>query len=197
MRYKILVNAITSSRILLTMGMAYVILKQENLIVLSTLLFVLICLTDYLDGKLARRFCAVSRKGAIFDVVADLFFMTSITYTLIYLGIMPGWFLIVIVVKFVEFLSTSYYYRNNNNSEEVFISDKIGRCVATMFYAMPYVSLVAFWIAHMEWNMVVINALCFIITVLSMMSSAFRVKSCLFITENSKKISALAHDFCK
>jgi len=188
MRYKILVNAITSSRILLTIAMAYVILKHGNILILSTLLYMLICLTDHLDGRLARRFSAVSCKGAIFDVVADLFFITGITGTMIYLGIMPDWFLLVIGVKFVEFIGTSCYFRKTSSSEDVFISDKIGRSVAAMFYVMPYVSFIVFKIASVEWNIIIINTLCFIITALSMISSTFRVKSCLVLTENSKKI---------
>lgn len=184
MMNKVLVNAITGLRVLLTLAIIYVIMMQEKQLILITILFILIGLSDFIDGKLARKLCAVSKNGAIFDVVADLFYIISTTGVLIYRGMMPGWFLLVIGGKFLEFLLTSRYLKKYSNSEDVFISDKLGRGVAIMFYGMPYISILADGI---------VPILCTIIALLSILSSAQRVKSCFSIVSSCKKTADLAN----
>jgi Phosphatidylglycerophosphate synthase len=183
MMNKVLVNAITGLRVLLTVAIVSVIMMQGKHLVPITILFVLIGLSDFIDGKLARKLGVATKNGAIFDVIADLFYITSTTGILIYRGMMPGWFLLVIGGKFLEFLLTSNYMKTHSKSEDVFISDKLGRGVAIMFYGMPYVSLVAYGI---------VPILCSIIAILSTCSSFHRVRSCLSFVISSKKATDLA-----
>lgn len=56
-------------------------------------LYVLACLTDYFDGRLARKYGVISRLGSILDPICDK--LTSFVFfaLLMTLGVCPAWFL--------------------------------------------------------------------------------------------------------
>lgn len=138
MMVKFMVNAITVSRVILTILLTHYIRKDEANILILMLLFMIIYLSDYLDGKLARRFLVCSRLGAIMDVSADFFFILSVSIALTIAGSFPFWILIVIIAKFLEFIGTSYMIRRYDcNTSQVFLFDSLGRKVAVLFYLLP------------------------------------------------------------
>ncbi len=65
-----LVNIITFSRILLSI-VIFMLLMLKDYYVLALILFFIAGLTDYLDGKLARKFNISSEIGEILDPIAD------------------------------------------------------------------------------------------------------------------------------
>lgn len=64
-------NALTIARCILAVGVAWLILVQPASSYLPVSAFILIALTDFLDGWAARRLNAVSAFGAFLDPVAD------------------------------------------------------------------------------------------------------------------------------
>lgn len=56
-------------------------------------------LTDYLDGKIARRFDMESRLGAILDPMADRLYIAATVVCLAIRGILPLWVVIVLVAR--------------------------------------------------------------------------------------------------
>lgn len=56
-------------------------------------------ITDYLDGKIARRFHLVSRVGQLLDPLADRLYVLSTLVALAIRDIIPLWLLVVLVAR--------------------------------------------------------------------------------------------------
>ena len=67
--------------------------------VLGTTLFVLVALTDWLDGWLARRLDMTSAFGAFLDPVADKFLVTAALLVLVHLGRLHAFIALVIICR--------------------------------------------------------------------------------------------------
>lgn len=52
--------------------------------------------SDYLDGKIARKFNQMSRLGELLDPAADRFYIISVLISLYYLEIIPLWILLLL-----------------------------------------------------------------------------------------------------
>lgn len=67
--------------------------------VLAALVFAIACITDFLDGQIARRQKLVTNFGKFFDPLADkLLVMTALIYLTAFLQV-PAWVTTVIVVR--------------------------------------------------------------------------------------------------
>ena len=62
-------------------------------------LFILGCLTDFLDGRLARKRNLVTDFGKFIDPVADKLLVLTTLIMLVHLGRMPAWIVIVILCR--------------------------------------------------------------------------------------------------
>jgi CDP-diacylglycerol--glycerol-3-phosphate 3-phosphatidyltransferase len=73
--------------------------------IIALVIFLLACLTDFLDGWLARRNHEISDFGKILDPVADKILILGTFICFVELQLIPSWMVIVIVIR--EFLITS------------------------------------------------------------------------------------------
>jgi CDP-diacylglycerol--glycerol-3-phosphate 3-phosphatidyltransferase len=71
---------------------------------ISFVLFVIASITDYLDGKIARKVKGVSRLGMFIDPLADKILILGAFVCFVDLKIIPAWMVIVILSR--EFLIT-------------------------------------------------------------------------------------------
>ncbi len=181
---KFIPNSITISRIGLSILFITNVTGQfvygRNNFINLTVLFLAVCLTDFIDGKIARKICCTSVTGAKLDVLADLFFIVASNITLISLGILPPWFLGFIILKFIEFVTTSnfiirYQYLFH---KKVFIFDKVGRIVSAQFFAVPGAACI-FQVLSASMAERLINFILYTILAGGILSSYLRVKSCL------------------
>ena len=62
-------------------------------------LFIIGCLTDFLDGRIARKRNLVTDFGKFIDPVADKLLVLTTLIMLIHLGKMPAWIVIVILCR--------------------------------------------------------------------------------------------------
>lgn len=129
---KIYINAITSSRIALGLLFFYFTVCQFNISYLI-IIFILTALSDNLDGILARKFELSTNDGAKFDVICDFIFIILSTSAGVLIGLIPFWFVIIIILKLYEFFKTS---KNNSLSY-----DRFGHIVALMFYVFPIAAI--------------------------------------------------------
>ena len=129
---RIYINAITSSRIALGLLFCYFTVYQFNIYCLI-IIFALTALSDNIDGVLARKFELSTNNGAKFDVICDFIFIFMSTLAVISIGLIPFWFVIIIILKLLEFFKTS-----NNDSLSY---DKFGHLVALMFYVFPILAI--------------------------------------------------------
>ncbi|MBN2093069.1 CDP-alcohol phosphatidyltransferase family protein [candidate division KSB1 bacterium] len=93
-------NLLSISRIFLVIPIV-LFLKQQtaygNYFALG--LAILACITDFLDGILARKFNEISDLGKILDPLADKIAILIITFLLIFLRDFPAWLFIIIIVR--------------------------------------------------------------------------------------------------
>ena len=62
-------------------------------------LFIIGCLTDFFDGRIARKRNLVTDFGKFIDPVADKLLVLTTLIMLIHLGMMPAWIVIVILCR--------------------------------------------------------------------------------------------------
>lgn len=93
-------NKLTLTRI----GMTFVLmgfLFQTGLLAKSIafILFILACVTDLLDGWLARRRGQITDFGKIMDPVADKILVLGVFLSFVQLQLIPAWMVIVIIIR--------------------------------------------------------------------------------------------------
>ncbi|GFZ33416.1 CDP-alcohol phosphatidyltransferase [Clostridium zeae] len=139
---KIIPNGMTIARIIMTIVFDFLIFKQflygqdYNAVLIS--LFIMICVSDFFDGKIARRLEVATAIGAKLDVLADLLYIVSSYAALISTHVLPLWYLVFVCIKFLEFVATSNFIKlYQTSSEHPFIFDRIGRTVSAIFFLIP------------------------------------------------------------
>ena len=66
---------------------------------IAAALFIIGCLTDFLDGRIARKRNLVTDFGKFIDPVADKLLVLTTMIMLIHLGKMPAWIVIIILCR--------------------------------------------------------------------------------------------------
>ncbi len=138
-------NAFTALRIVCTLIILFVTnhlldrISDQELFKQFVFLYIVICSSDFFDGKVARKFGIESRLGAIFDLFADFCFVVSMHLVMIIHGIIPAWFIIVILDRFFNFIITSKIENDCTSQRFKPKFDKIGRYIAVSMYIMPFI----------------------------------------------------------
>ncbi len=156
-----IVNVLSISRILFGLLFLYFAVLDFNVVYLI-IIFTLTIASDILDGFLVRRYGLVSDNGSKIDVICDFLFIILSTLAIVLIDLAPGWFLIIIILKLIEFFITS--------GSGALKYDKFGTFVAYMFYAFPIVAILI-----NSKNITLI--LTIIITVCAIASSLSRIKN--------------------
>ena len=128
---RLLINCITSLRILFGFLFLFSVLFDLNTTYLIVI-FILTAISDVSDGWLSRKYNLSSDDGAKFDVICDFIFIILSTFALILIDLIPAWFLVIIILKLIEFFKTS---------DETLVYEKFGHFVALMFYAFPIIAV--------------------------------------------------------
>lgn len=173
----IVINGLTLSRMPLSLMFCLVVLYRVNPFLPCAVLFALVAITDFLDGKLARKYNIQSDVGAVLDVMSDFFFIVSASLALCFQGLFPGWMLAVIILKFLEFLISSALLKRNNKYKARFLFDSLGQIVAVLFYLLPVLILLLKAWVPVPFLQIIIWIICVGITVLATLSSLLRVLS--------------------
>lgn len=92
-----LANALTSLRVLLAPALVWLLLAQRYEAALWV--FLAAGLSDALDGFVARHFGQVTRLGALLDPFADKLVIVGSVLSLAWLGLLPLWLALVIVLR--------------------------------------------------------------------------------------------------
>ncbi|EKQ57385.1 MULTISPECIES: CDP-alcohol phosphatidyltransferase family protein [unclassified Clostridium] len=190
---KSLPNIITSTRIVISFLFAYTITQQfiygQERSLKLIILFLFICISDLLDGRIARKTNSVSVIGAHLDVFADLLYIILSYITLINVKILPVWFLGFICFKFSEFVATSKFMKKKNNlSDNPFVFDKVGRAVSVIFFIIPGVACIY---KYFEVNNlgVILNLFLVLVLIAGLYSSYLRIQSCVSLYKISNNIN--------
>ncbi|MBI3853841.1 MAG: CDP-diacylglycerol--glycerol-3-phosphate 3-phosphatidyltransferase [Verrucomicrobia bacterium] len=93
-------NKLTLSRFMLTVAFLVVLLSQSRYHpTLALVLFIAASLTDYFDGRIARRDQLITNFGVLMDPLADKILVCSAFIAFVDRGWMPVWMVVVIVAR--------------------------------------------------------------------------------------------------
>lgn len=192
----LLVNALTLSRFFLTIFFIKLLLKNTRSFGLSLIIFILIILTDFYDGRLARKWSVESRLGNVLDVAADFFFIFFTSLALYQKNIFPLWMIWVILTKFVEFIITSFLLNRKKSliKKNYFVFDLIGRSLAICLYFLPIITISFLFVFGKEKLIVLQIPILLSVFLLAVISSVQRIYFCLnsyfkFFEKKEKKHS--------
>lgn len=100
-------NKLTVIRIILTpVFLAAMLINFEYHYLVATLVFAVASITDFLDGKIARKNNIVTIFGKLCDPVADKMLTTAAYLSFMYLGYCNIWIVFIVLTR--EFLVTSF-----------------------------------------------------------------------------------------
>ncbi|WP_446899807.1 CDP-alcohol phosphatidyltransferase family protein [Clostridium sp. LBM24168] len=140
------------------------------------IIFLCICISDFVDGYIARKINCTSKLGAKLDIFADLIFIFSSYLTLIILNMLPLWFFVFICFKFVEFLFTSVFIKKYYSiSINPFVFDKWGKVTAALFFVVPGAACIFNFLLYAELNYLM-NFLLYATLALGLLSSYLRIR---------------------
>ena len=155
------VNALSASRILFGLLFLIAVISHWGILYLL-IIYALAILSDILDGYWVRKYGLVVDNGSRIDVICDFLFIIFSTSALVLIDLAPMWFLLIIILKLMEFFATS--------GRGALKYERFGTFVAYMFYAFPIVAAV---INSKNISLI----LTIIITVCAIASSLSRIKN--------------------
>ncbi|MBM2841304.1 MAG: CDP-alcohol phosphatidyltransferase [Bacteroidetes bacterium] len=111
-RFFTISNLLSISRALLTIPLAFVMLRETPESRLwGAGIIVLAALTDKFDGVLARRYNQITEWGKILDPLADKVAVGVVAVVLLILGNIPVWFVVVLLVRDVLIFAGGMYIK--------------------------------------------------------------------------------------
>ena len=178
--YRNIANACTFLRLISTciaMYVLHLLIKEDydtKLWITLVGISLVVWISDYCDGKLARKLKIESSFGAYFDVIVDFIFVFFMHALLVIKNVIPFWFLLVILEKILNYIITSWGQTSNLEKEFHFIKDGIGLFVVSCFYVTPI--LICFLQKIDTYSYRNINIVLYIISFLAIFSSVSRIR---------------------
>jgi cardiolipin synthase len=134
-------NAISVARLLLVPVFAVLIAQGRDLAAVAVL--VLAGVSDWADGKIARRFNQTSSLGRALDPAADRLFIAVVLVGLALREAVPWWLVVVIVLREVSIAAVlPALLRRGYGPLPVHLAGKAG--TAILMYALPLLLLAEF-----------------------------------------------------
>lgn len=138
-------NVISVIRILLIP--VFVVLLFQNQNISAFVVFVIACVSDGVDGYIARNFNQGSSLGKILDPIADRGLLLVGSIVLSILGRLPVWIVVLVIIRDFTFLFGGWYLvKTCNFKPKVIMLGKIATC----FF---YVGFAALVLGDVSWLM--------------------------------------------
>ena len=141
---KYIPNLLTLTRFFLIPIISFFLLKEAYLIAIA--IIVLSCLTDILDGYIARKFNVISDFGKLMDPVADKITQLVLIALLTIQQVIGLWFLLILLTKdFIMIIGGTFLY-----TKSLVVSSNIfGKLSTVTIYLAILVSMLS---REFNWN---------------------------------------------
>lgn len=179
-----LVNTITLARLPLILMFIYNLIyysnTKEQLYGLNSIIIsVLIIISDFIDGKLARKYKVATQIGQVLDIYLDFAYIFVAVITLYAYDYIDLYFVIVILYKFLEFILSSKLLKSKvkfkGNKGQNYFYDFLGTITSGLYYIIPLIVITLTY-----FNCIYSRELTFIIlviaTVMTIISSFAKLK---------------------
>jgi CDP-diacylglycerol--glycerol-3-phosphate 3-phosphatidyltransferase len=147
-RIRKMINLVTLVRlpftiVFLLFTKIYIVGERTNFGFYAIIISFIIMLTDYIDGKLARKYHSVSEIGQSLDVYSDFIYISSALILFNKYHIIPIYFTCIVIYKFLEFLLFSKILKRKTagNKNGKYYYDRLGSIVSAAYYAVPTLQL--------------------------------------------------------
>ena len=130
---------------------------------LALAVFVAACLTDALDGLIARVTNSITDLGALLDPIADKLLILSSFVTLVLLGMLPVWLVIIVVSRDVTLVLGSlviYYLGHELKARPSFIGKSttaLQLLVVTLSLVLKAFGKEIAWMEVLHWTTAVVT----------------------------------------
>jgi CDP-diacylglycerol--glycerol-3-phosphate 3-phosphatidyltransferase len=143
---------LTLARILLVPVMMVLALPQfPSGRIWAAIIFIVACITDFLDGYIARRRKEVTVFGSVIDPVADKLLVSAALLSLMDLGMVAGWMVMIIIGREfavsglrVVLASEDYVMPASNWGKAKTVSQMIA--IVALFFQLSFAKYL-FWIS--------------------------------------------------
>ena len=95
--FKTTANKITMLRIVLIP--VFLVLAYTDKMMAALAVYIVACLTDFVDGYIARHYNQISNFGKFMDPLADKCLVTAAMLWFVEVGQMPAWALLTVIVR--------------------------------------------------------------------------------------------------
>ena len=107
-------NIITAIRLLLALIFLY-LFTQRDLVVISSIIFAIAAISDFLDGWIARKLEISSKFGEQFDPLADKVLTLSAFFAFAIEDIIPFWCVVIIAIRDVANTIIRFVFLSKKN----------------------------------------------------------------------------------
>jgi CDP-diacylglycerol--glycerol-3-phosphate 3-phosphatidyltransferase len=132
-------NILTFIRILATIPM-FMITYNEKYYLIAFFVYILVSLTDILDGYIARKYNLVSDFGKFMDQIADKILINSLFIVFLDMHKLPGWFVGIIIVRDIFISGLRMFLANKNVVVAADIWGKLKTFTQTILIASLYLT---------------------------------------------------------
>lgn len=121
MTFYYLPNALSISRIILTVPVIWTLLNHHYFATIT--LFLIAGITDILDGWIAKRYSLQTRLGSMLDPIADKILLVGSFITLYIINLLPLWLLTLIFLRDLMIVSgTIGSFMGAKNSKDILLT---------------------------------------------------------------------------
>ncbi len=141
---------------------------------IAAIIFVLACLTDFADGKIARKYNLVTNFGKFMDPLADKLLVCAAMICLIETGQLASWIVIVIISR--EFIISGFRLVASDNGV-VIAANYWGKFKTAFQMLMIIVLILDFDHPYWTWLGTALTYLALILTVVSLIDYVIQNKA--------------------
>jgi len=156
----LLPNQLTTLRIILTPFFVYFFLSDNPVYrQISLAIFLVAAITDWYDGWLARKFNYITAYGKFMDPLADKILTSAAFFSLVSLGILELWMVVIIVIR--DFLITGLRgyaeYKGKTMTTSVVVKWKTAFQMVFLYYLLfLYVGKSVSWLYNSYENIFIL-----------------------------------------